>query len=1463
MGPNYIVDGACASALLAIELSIKELQSGRCDMVITGGVHATTPPQIYMMFCLINALSRSNLRSFDKAADGTLLGEGLGCIVIKRLEDAERDGDRIYAVLKGVGSSSDGKALGLLAPRYEGQLLALQRAYSESDIDPESIGLIEAHGTGMPVGDRTEVQSLGEVFGQRGGMVPSRAIGSVKSMIGHCIPSAGIAGLIKAVLALHHKVLPPTLCDEVNPELGMEETSLYVNNETRPWIHGSQGTPRRAGVNAFGFGGINSHAIVEEYTGPGAAQHAMLRWPSELCVFAAADQDGLRAIVRKVRARLAADTALELAQLAATLSGGEQGPYRLAVVCQDLADLDKKLGLFIDAREQGKPLRGLRRRGLYFGAPDEGSEVGKIAFLFPGEGGQFQNMLADLCLYFPEVREWFDVFDEALCGLAEICPSALIFAPPTCLGDDERKHLEQQLFTLDMGSAAVFVASMAIFELLTRIGVKADAMVGHSTGEGTALVASGIVRLGGREELVEGMRRFNRTYRELADSGRIPTGALLTVGAVDGALIDELVAGFEGRLYVALENCPNQTVLFGERADVDKATERLKEAGAICMPMPFDRAYHTPLFANVEPTLRTLYVDLDFTPGHTPVYSCATTEEFPREPDAMRDLATRQWFTQVRFRQTVDKLYEQGFRTFVEVGPGGNLSSFVRDTLARREHMAASTNVQGKPGLAQLQQLLAQLFAAGATLDFTPLYARRQLDPIDLDAAPVAAKAPYRLQHNLAQPYLDAATVSEIRSRLRPAAPAQVNTAAAAPRAASEPEPVKSEAAQDPRTAALRSHFELMQEFLASQGRVLTQLAGEAAPSVGVDAAVPQAVPATPDRGQMSWPLVGEIVERDSSRLYAVRRFDINRDHFLRDHTFGSPLSARQPELRPLPIVPLTVSMEMAAEAASLLSGGRSVVGLDDVRGYRWLALDKGELQIGVAAQFGGDGGADDVTVRLFELGSRDGKQTRQLVFEAIVKLADGFPTAPAPMPFDLTAEAASHYSPQTLYQPDPAGGLRYVPMFHGPMFQGVKQIRRWGREGMEADMSIVSRAGFFGEGMAPRFQVDPVLIDSAGQLVGYWIAEQFGPDLSFFPFRVRAYRQYAPPLDEGAAVLCRAAIRLVDAGQPPQTPGFDFLDRDGGVVASIKQGDEALAVQPAEYYQCRLQPKSAHIEAVFDFLDANGRVVARLEGWQDRYFSLPHDYYRCRQETETAFYSVPWLQAETQRVIRRIDPPATPFLDESWGIWKRVLAHLMLSANERRLWYTLSEEGPRRSDWLMGRIAAKDAVRQWALDRFAVQLAPVDVEIVPDASGKPVVHCPALADLTLPPEVSISHSRGYTVAAVSEPASQVGIDLERLEQLRSYEFLEGAFSDDERALIEGVPEGARLSSVAGLWCAKEAAAKAHGTGLKGDPRKWSVSAISARDGRASVRHEDSEYQVWLYASGEEVMAFCEKPPIA
>jgi acyl transferase domain-containing protein len=269
MGRSYILDAACATSHIAVENAMKDLLTDGCDYVVVGATQTSVLVLETMLFCALGAMSRHpELRPFDKGADGTMLGEGVGVLVLRRTKDAERDGNSIYAVIRGVGTASDGRAKAILAPRLEGQALAIGRAYQAAGVDPRTVALIEAHGTGIPLGDATEIAALSEVFGPREGPRPSCGVGTIKSMIGHCRSAAGIAGIIKATLALHNKVLPPTLhCPEPNPNLNLGSTPFYINTETRPWIRPAGGRPRRAGVSAMGFGGINAHCILEEHSG--------------------------------------------------------------------------------------------------------------------------------------------------------------------------------------------------------------------------------------------------------------------------------------------------------------------------------------------------------------------------------------------------------------------------------------------------------------------------------------------------------------------------------------------------------------------------------------------------------------------------------------------------------------------------------------------------------------------------------------------------------------------------------------------------------------------------------------------------------------------------------------------------------------------------------------------------------------------------------------------------------------------------------------------------------------------------------------------------------------------------------------------------------------------------------------------------------------------------------------------
>ena len=820
MGPNYVVDAACASSLIAVEAAMLELRRGRVDVMLSGGINTSTSPLVFMIFCMLNALSKTGrIRPFSAGANGTMLGEGGGVLVLKRLADARRDGNRVYAILKEVGQSSDGKAKGLTAPRLEGELLAMRRAYRQAGLEPQDFGLIEAHGTGIPLGDQTEIQALSQLLGERRRVLPHIALGSVKSMIGHCIPAAGIAGLIKVSLALYHKILPPTLCDEVSTELGLERTPLYVNTEARPWIHGRP-MPRRAAVNAFGFGGVNSHALLEEDPDGRAEPLSAflpphLRRGGDLLVFAAPDREGLCEQVRQAAGRLRERADEPLAVLADDLWRGRgEGGARLALVVEQREDALRKLEQA--ERKLSEPVQKSRtqaRGGIYFGAEPLD---GKLAFLFPGENSQYPNMLKALALHFPVVRHWFDFLESLFCETRDIAPGEAVFPPPTGLDAGQQAQVEARLAGMELGSESVFVAGRALDALLRQFGVRPDVLLGHSTGENGALMASGLFRLddAGLAGLVQGM---NREYRALTAAGELPPGVLLSVGGVSLERVRALLEA-DPAVCVTMDNCDNQFILFGLEASIAAVHEALRREGALCVRLPMGHGYHTPLMKPMARSFHALFETVAIgKPEGTP-YSCVAAAPFPVEPAEARAMAASQYRLPVRFRESVQRLYADGARLFVEVGPSAYLTGFVRDILKQYPHVAAASDDRRRDDLSPLRHLLATLFAHGVAVDLSPLHG----PPPAVSVKP----APY-LSTAIPVIRLDETDLRPLRESLAIAPP----TVAETPRVASSQEtdtaavPVPSPpviGSNHPRQAALKQHLELMQEFLGQQERLMT-----------------------------------------------------------------------------------------------------------------------------------------------------------------------------------------------------------------------------------------------------------------------------------------------------------------------------------------------------------------------------------------------------------------------------------------------------------------------------------------------------------------------------------------------------------------------------------------------------------------------------------------------------------------
>jgi len=715
-GTNQTVDAACGSSLAALKNAVQELESGVANVAIAGGIDAMMSPFSFMCFAKTQALSPSGTpKPFDKNGDGIVISEGISAVVLKRLADAERDGDRIYGVIKGVGSSSDGRALGMTAPLPKGQMRALDRAYHKAGYTPDTVALFEAHGTGTPAGDKAESETIISTLNKYNTKPKNSALGSVKSQIGHTKATAGTAALIKAVLSLHHKVQPPHM--NVTAPLDViadPESPVFILNQKRPWFAASA-HPRRAGVSAFGFGGTNYHTALEEYTGaPSHVPAGATNWPCELFVFKASSREFLLKTMKHLHQSLAQGSAPTLRDLAAAYAHKvtPQDTVCLSLVADDLTHLQTLLQRAIDGMNQGQT-NDLGSE-LYYREGIQ-SDAEKVAFMYPGQGSQYVNMGLEQAVYFDEVRGAFEVASHTLDGAFEQPLHDIIF-PPSAFTKDEVGQQRAALTDTHTAQPALAAYSLGLTKLLKRLGIQADAICGHSLGEYSALCAAGVFTEDTLYKLVETRGRL---------MGQATTGPAGTMAAVKLSR-DEVVSWLDGseKVVVANHNAPQQTIISGEKDAVIEILENMEKKGVAARLLPVSGAFHSSLLADAQKPLAEAIKQTEMNQPMLDVYANKTGSAYAADVEEIKTQLSQHLLGSVEFVSQIETMYAAGIRIFVEVGAKNVLSNLVAQILGDKPHTCIAMD-QRSGSLKGLLQAVAAMSIQMPDMHMSALFAGR------------------------------------------------------------------------------------------------------------------------------------------------------------------------------------------------------------------------------------------------------------------------------------------------------------------------------------------------------------------------------------------------------------------------------------------------------------------------------------------------------------------------------------------------------------------------------------------------------------------------------------------------------------------------------------------------------------------------------------------------------------------
>lgn len=709
-GPSLTVQTACSTSLVSVAQACMSLTNYQCDMALAGGSTLKLPQNRGYLYETDGMVSPDgNIRTFDAKAQGTVFGNGVAVVLLKRLEDAIADGDSVYAVIKGWGVNNDGASkVGYTAPSVEGQAEAIALAQAIAEVDPRTISYVEAHGTGTPKGDPIEIDALTRAFRLHTEEKQFCRIGSIKPNIGHLDVAAGVAGLMKTSLALQHKVIPPSLnFDTPNPNIDFENTPFVVNDRLSEWE--TEHLPRRAGVSSFGVGGTNAHVVVEEAPEVEASPSAR---PCHILPLSARSSDAADAMLDRLLEHLRDSSDLSLADIAYTLQVGRQTFNHSRVLVA--TDVDEAIQL-LEARDPKKIFtrQQIRRNRT-------------AVFMFPGQGSQHVNMGRDLYEHEPVYRTAIDECAAILNSVLEYDIKELLYPEA-----GEEEAAQAKINQTMVAQPGIFATSYALAKLWMHRGITPRAMIGHSVGEFVAACLAGIFSL---EDALHLVTLRGKLMQDM------PGGSMMAVRAP----LADVEAHLNDDIDVAAINSPAMCVLSGPTEAIEQLQQTLEAADVVCRPLHTSHAFHSAMMEDAVPPFAEALENVQLNAPQIPIMSTVRAEWLSEEEATNPSYWARHLRETVRFSDAISEIVNESNDVFLEVGPGQTLSTLARqhpDTNDKQDFYSSLPHVQQTISAFQYaSEILGKLWQAGLTVDWASAYENESRQRLHLPTYPFERK---------------------------------------------------------------------------------------------------------------------------------------------------------------------------------------------------------------------------------------------------------------------------------------------------------------------------------------------------------------------------------------------------------------------------------------------------------------------------------------------------------------------------------------------------------------------------------------------------------------------------------------------------------------------------------------------------------------------------------------------------